>query len=100
MIMGITATDIVPRTMTNSAGSIGEILKRAIASLMGVSGSPRLDAQLILGHVIEKPREYLIAHDDQILPTLQIDTFHKLLMLRTKGMPIAYILGQRPFYDR
>ena len=26
--------------------------------------------------------------------------FHKLLTLRQKGMPIAYILGQRPFYDR
>ena len=67
---------------------------------MGASGSPRLDAQLILGHVIGQPREYLIAHSEQGLIDLQQQTFDKLLTLRTKGMPIAYILGKRPFLDR
>lgn len=82
------------------AETIGETLRRATATLMGKSGSPRLDAQLILAHALDKPREYLIAHDEQPLADLQIRTFDKLLMLRTKGMPIGYILGQRPFYDR
>jgi release factor glutamine methyltransferase len=82
------------------AESIAEALRRAIATLMGKSGSPRLDAQLILAHVLDKPREYLIAHDDQSLSDLQISTFDKLLTLRTKGMPVGYLLGQRPFYDR
>ncbi len=80
--------------------TIGGALKRATAALMGVSGSPRLDAQLILGHVIGKPREYLIAHSEQPLSDLDAHTFDKLLTLRARGMPIAYILGQRPFFDR
>ncbi len=80
--------------------TIGEVLKQATASLMGVSGSPRLDAQLILGHVLDKPREYLIAHSEDPLRELDDHIFHKLLTLRMKGMPIAYILGSRPFYDR
>ncbi len=80
--------------------NIDETLKRATAALMGVSGSPRLDAQLILGHVLGKPREYLVAHSEQALSDLDLHTFDKLLTLRTKGMPIAYILGERPFYDR
>ncbi len=80
--------------------TIGDTLKRATATLMGVSGSPRLDAQLILGRVLDKPREYLIAHSEQPVADLDIHTFDKLLTLRAKGMPIAYILGQRPFYDR
>ena len=67
---------------------------------MGVSGAPRLDAQLLLGHVLDKPREYLIAHDEQPVGDLDLHTFDKLLTLRTKGMPIAYLLGARPFYDR
>jgi release factor glutamine methyltransferase len=67
---------------------------------MGVSGSPRLDAQLLLGHVLGKPREYLIAHNEQPVSDLDLHTFDKLLTLRSKGMPIAYLLGSRPFYDR
>lgn len=80
--------------------TIGETLKRATATLMGLSGSPRLDAQLLLGHVLGEPREYLIAHDDQPVSERDMHTFDKLLTLRTKGMPIAYLLGSRPFYDR
>ncbi len=80
--------------------TIGETLKRATATLMGLSGSPRLDAQLLLGHVLGKPREYLIAHDEQPVSDLDMHTFDKLLTLRAKGMPIAYLLGSRPFYDR
>lgn len=80
--------------------TVGELLQQAITSLMGVSGSPRLDAQLILGHVLNHSRESLIAHPEQPLTDLQKQTYEKLILLRSKGMPIAYILGQRPFYDR
>ncbi len=79
---------------------IAEALKQATASLMGYSGSPRLDAQLILGHVLDQPREYLIAHGEALLTDQQCRVYQKLLTLRKSGMPIAYILGQRPFYDR
>ncbi len=80
--------------------TIGETLTRATAALMGLSGSPRLDAQLILGHVLDRPREYLIAHSELPLSELDVQTFDKLLTLRTKGMPLAYILGRRAFFDR
>lgn len=80
--------------------TVDQALKNAIAALMGASGSPRMDAQLILSHVIDKPREYLIAHGEHTLTDLEAQTFQKLLTLRTKGMPIAYILGERPFFDR
>ncbi len=83
-----------------AAPTVGETLQRAIRAMMGRSGSPRLDAQLILGHVLNKPREYLIAHPEHVLSDLEQHTFDKLLTLRTKGMPVAYILGSRPFYDR
>jgi release factor glutamine methyltransferase len=86
--------------MPAPAATIEAALKRATAALMGVSGSPRLDAQLILAHVIDKPREYLIAHSEQTLSDLELHTFDKLLTLRARGMPIAYILGHRPFFDR
>jgi release factor glutamine methyltransferase len=79
---------------------IADTLKQAIASLMGVSGSPRLDAEMILAHVLDKPREYLIAHGEVALNEQAASTYTKLLTLRRKGMPIPYILGKRGFFDR
>lgn len=81
--------------------TIGETLQRATALLMGVSGTPRQDAQAILSHVMDdQPREFLIAHSEQLLNEFEIHTFEKLLALRIRGMPLAYILGRRAFYDR
>jgi len=81
--------------------TIGETLQRATALLMGASGTPRQDAQAILGHVMDdQPREFLIAHSEQLLNEFEIHTFEKLLALRIRGMPLAYILGRRAFYDR
>src|SRR5713226_8353245 len=81
--------------------TIGEVLRRAIARLQGVSGAPRQDAQAILGHVLnDTPREYLIAHSEQPVEEIHVRTFDKLLELRAHGMPLAYIVGRRAFYDR
>jgi release factor glutamine methyltransferase len=67
---------------------------------MGVSGSPRLDVQLLLAHALQTTREALIAHPEMALSEVQARTFDSLLALRQHGMPIAYLLGTRPFYDR
>lgn len=77
-----------------------DALRAAARALEGHSGSPRLDAQLILAHLLRRPREYLIAHGEAMLNADQGGAFAKLLTLRAAGMPIAYILGARPFYDR
>ncbi|CAG0964654.1 Release factor glutamine methyltransferase [Anaerolineae bacterium] len=84
----------------STSKTIRSLLREAVTALMGHSGSPRLDVELLLGHVLEKSREYLIAHDDQALTLRQIGTFEKLLTLRLKGMPLPYLLGKRSFYDR
>ena len=80
--------------------TIGEVLRQAIAQLQGVSATPRQDAQSILGQVLNQPREYLIAHAEDVVSNLQLHTFEKLLALRRNGMPLAYIIGRRAFYDR
>jgi release factor glutamine methyltransferase len=80
--------------------TIGETVQRAIAQLQGATGTPRQDAQTILAHVIGKPREHIIAHTEDPLDDLQLHTFDKLLALRIHGMPLAYIIGRRAFYDR
>src|SRR5258708_4813088 len=84
-----------------SQQTIEETIKLAIEKLQDMTGTPRQDAQSILGHVLDdKPREYVIAHSEVLLTENQLHTFDKLLALRSHGMPLAYILGRRGFYDR
>lgn len=82
--------------MITIEAALGDATRR----LMGASGSPRLDAQSILAHALSTPRESLIAHPERALSEHEAHVFEKLLTLRLHGMPIAYIFGQRPFYDR
>lgn len=89
--------------MTNrldTARTAAEALRHATQTLMGHASAPRLEALLILAHVLEVSREYLIAHDEALLTPLQADVYAKFITLRAKGMPTAYLLGRRPFYDR
>jgi release factor glutamine methyltransferase len=61
----------------------------------------RLDAELILCHILEVPdRSYLVAHsNDEIDDSFWISANH-LAERRLKGEPLAYILGYREFYGR
>jgi release factor glutamine methyltransferase len=82
------------------ARTIRAALQAATAQLMGHSGVPRLDAQLILAHLLNQRREQLIAHDEMPLSAEQAAAYAKLIALRASGMPIAYILGRCAFFDR
>jgi len=62
------------------------------------AGLPRLDAQLLLGHVLRQPRTWLIAHDDQPLTALQVHAWQGVLARRVAGEPLAYVVGRRGFH--
>lgn len=64
------------------------------------SESPRLDAQILLGHILQQPRSYLIAHADQILSPDQLQQAETLLCQRLEGRPIAHLIGRREFWSR
>ncbi|MFZ4578612.1 MAG: peptide chain release factor N(5)-glutamine methyltransferase [Myxococcota bacterium] len=64
------------------------------------SGSPsgRLDAELLLGEVLKLRRLDLILRFDQPLQAEELATYKALIKRRSKGEPVAYILGRREFY--
>jgi release factor glutamine methyltransferase len=62
--------------------------------------SPRLDAELLLGHVLGRPRAWLWAHLDDEVPPEPAETFAVLLGRRLRREPLAYILGEWEFYGR
>lgn len=60
-----------------------------------------LDAELLLLLILhEDERSFLVAHDDMMLFQNDIDVLKKLVELRKRGMPMAYILGKKEFYGR
>ncbi|MFT3664360.1 peptide chain release factor N(5)-glutamine methyltransferase [Piscinibacter sp.] len=61
-------------------------------------GIERLDAQLLLGHVLGRPRAWLLAHDDAALAPADAARYAGLLARRRGGEPVAYLLGSKEFH--
>ncbi len=62
--------------------------------------NPRLDAELLLAHVLQKNRIYLYTHFDQPLLTAEREAYRTLVKRRAQREPLAYIVGTREFYGR
>ena len=58
----------------------------------------KLEAQLLLQHLINVNRAWLIAHENDALQANIHAAYRALINRRINGEPIAYILGVREFY--
>jgi release factor glutamine methyltransferase len=58
------------------------------------------EARMLLGHVLQRPAVWLVAHDDAELEEEQLVLFSSLCTRRRGGEPIAYLVGKREFYGR
>jgi release factor glutamine methyltransferase len=75
-------------------------LLAAATERLDASGSetPRLDAEVLLAHVLGIDRSGLVAHPEAVLSTAQLDTYEGCLQRRERGEPVAYIRGMKEFY--
>ena len=60
----------------------------------------RFEASILLAHIIEKPKEYLIAHDEAELSDAAVMTFDLYVSMRVDGMPVPYLTGKQEFFGR
>lgn len=80
--------------------TIGEIINKTKQYLTKYEvSSPRLDAEILLCHILQKDRVYLYVHFDQPLAKKEVDEYRALIMRRAKGEPVAYIIGQKNFLN-
>lgn len=80
--------------------SIDALLKQAASALSDAgSDSPHIDAAVLLCHVLDKPRSYLLTWPEKELDDSQLSAFNALLARRLTGEPIAYIVGEREFWS-
>ena len=63
------------------------------------SPTPRLDAELLLAHVLGKSRSYLHTWPERELETEQLERYLAAIVRRQAGEPVAYILGQQGFWS-
>jgi release factor glutamine methyltransferase len=59
--------------------------------------TPRLDAQVLLAHVLQKDRVYLYTHFDQPLAPDELARFRALIQRRLAGESVAYLVGKKEF---
>lgn len=58
------------------------------------------DARLLLQHVLEAKRTYLVAHDDERLTAEQASRYRRLLARASAGEPVPHLVGECPFFGR
>jgi release factor glutamine methyltransferase len=62
-----------------------------------VTGTPRLDADLLLAHVLGASRMELYTQMDEELSDEQLGRFKQCIKRRAAGEPVAYLIGYREF---
>lgn len=63
------------------------------------SGSPRLDAEVLLANVRDCPRIMLYTAFDEPVDESQRSQFRELVRRRGEGEPVAYLVGKREFFS-
>ena len=80
-------------------GNVGDALGQAAKRLLAAgSETPRLDAEVLLGHVLRVDRSTLAAHPDAPLGAGQAEAYEACLERRGRGEPVAYIRGLKEFH--
>lgn len=78
--------------------TVGEALVQAAQRLAPRSDSPRLDAELLLGGILDVSRGGLLARRERELDDVQGARFEHQLRRRLNGEPVAYLLGRWGFW--
>jgi release factor glutamine methyltransferase len=81
--------------------TVGGALAEAAPRLRAAgSPSPRLDAELLLGHVLGWSRTEVLTHPERTLDSRAAEALTRLVERRASLEPMAYVLGEREFYGR
>jgi release factor glutamine methyltransferase len=79
--------------------TVQTLLTQARQQLAATSESPRLDAEVLLCHVLNASRAYLYANPDQAMNARQIAAYTDLITRRCHDQPVAHLTGVREFWS-
>src|SRR5690554_2415870 len=77
-----------------------DVLLARAAERLGQVGSPtpRLDAEVLLCHVLKVDRTWLYTWGDRMVDSFSRARFEALVAARAAGQPVAYLTGEREFW--
>ncbi len=75
-----------------------DLLDSTITRLIPFSDTPQLDAQVLLAHIFDKPRTWLLAHTTSAPDEKRARRLEKLVRRLERGEPLPYVLGHWEFY--
>lgn len=78
--------------------TVAELVRDGAGKLDSVSGTSRLDAELLLARVLDRDRTWLFTWPDHEVPLEDERRFLSLLEERAAGRPVAWLLGEREFF--
>ena len=79
---------------------IRQLIDEGAARLKNVADDPRHEAEILLESAIGKPRSYLLAHPEERVHDCEAtDRYEAGVTRRSRGEPIAYILGEKEFWS-
>lgn len=88
-----------PAESALSPATAGAALADAVERLRAAgSPSPRLDAEILVSHSVERERAWLLAHLDEPMGASAWSELEGWLERRAAGEPIAYIRGFKEWY--
>lgn len=75
------------------------IVQRLLSEAIQTLGKKcTLDAEILLSHAINKDRGWMLAHTDLEIDETQAAVFRAMVVRRTAGESVAYILGSKEFF--
>ncbi len=84
--------------MSDDISTIAQAIAWATETLRTTSETPRLDAEVLLAHILGWSRARLLAEGRQPLKEAQHTKFRDLVARRTALDPVAYLVGHKEFY--
>ncbi|MBU0705460.1 MAG: peptide chain release factor N(5)-glutamine methyltransferase [Chloroflexi bacterium] len=84
--------------ISHLASSVGRSLRRAVAELDSVTDAPRLEAEVLLAHVLQASRTALLTHPERPLTACQLSNYQTLIRRRVSDYPLPYLTGRVEFY--
>lgn len=86
-------------TASSSIDTVRAALAAGREALTPTSDSPRLDAELLLGHALRRDRSWLYANPDAICGEDTQTVYRALLGRRAAGQPLAQLVGSKEFWS-
>jgi release factor glutamine methyltransferase len=80
-----------------SATKVGKALAQARREFKQF-GSGSLEAQVLLAHLLDRPRDWILAHPEADLPQALFLQYLALIRRAAAGEPLAYLTGSREFF--